>query len=152
MAEIVYYKKEGKKFVPVSYYDSGVMDGVGEGATLVVKQKNLTMRRHNVDIAFAPMLAAAMATKDAVASVLIKASEARPHCKALTTEQLADWQSLMDKHGDDFMYIEYPSAYESIESAVTFLADQVVTAHTNEAVLEAWNHYKLLVALTLEKK
>jgi len=152
MSEIVYYKKDGRKFVPVAYYDSAVCDSIQEGATLIVKQKNLTMRRHRVDIDYAPMLAAAMATKESISNVLIKASEARPHRKALTAEQLADWQSLMDKHGDDFMYIEYPSAYEAVESAVAFLADQVVDAHKNEAVLEAWNHYKLLVALTLEKK
>ena len=78
MAEIVYYKKEGRKFVPVSYYDSAVCDSIQEGATLIVKQKNLTMRRHAVDINYAPMLAAAMATKESISNVLIKASEARP--------------------------------------------------------------------------
>lgn len=152
MAETVFYKKEGRKFVPVSYYDSAVRDSFEEGATLIVKQKNLTMRRHVVDIDYAPMLAAAMATKESISTVLCKASEARHRGQALTAEQLADWQSLMDKHGDDFRYIEYPSAYESVEAAVAFLADQVVDAHKNESVLEAWNHYKLLVALTLEKK
>ena len=152
MAETVYYKKEGRKFVPVSYYDSKMCDAVTEGATLIVKQKNLTMRRRNVDIDYAPILAATMATKESLSNTLIKASEARPHRKQLTEEELADWQSLIDKHGDNFQYIEYPSAYESVEAALEFLAKQVVTAHKNEAVLEAWNHYKLLVALTLEEK
>lgn len=153
MAETVFYKKEGRKFIPVTYYDDSVLsEAMPEGATLIVKQKNLTMTRRNVDIDYAPMLAAAMATKESLSTTLVKSSEVRPHRKALTKEQLAEWQAIMDKHGDDFRYIEYPSAYESVEAAVAFLADQVVTAHKNQAVSEAWNHYKLLVALTLEKK
>ena len=151
MSETVYYKKEGRKFVPVCYYDN-CMDSITEGATLIVKQKNLTMRKSNVDVAFAPALAAAMAIKESLSTVLVRSSEARPHRGALSAEQLADWQSFISKYGDDFRYIEYPSAYESVESAVAFLAEQVAVAHKNSAVEEAWNHYKLLVALTLEKK
>ncbi len=152
MAEEVYYKKVGRKYVPVSYYDSTIMDGVPEGATLIVKQKNLTMRRYNVDIDTAPLMAAMMSLTEQVSKEVYKTSEARPHTRSLTDAQQKAWKRFIKKYGETFRFLEYPSCREIADNIAERFAKEVEQAHTNPAVKEAYEHYKFLLALTVKEQ
>lgn len=150
--ETVYYVKEGRKYKPVSYYDSSVLDSVPEGATLIVKQKGCRMQRSKIETAYAPFLAAMLSVEPAVSSGIVKASEAYPHSsRPLTESQHADWTKFIKKHGEAFRYLAYPSARDIAESAMAELKKHVDKAHSNPAVQEAWEHYKFLVALSLSE-
>jgi hypothetical protein len=152
MAEEVFYKKEGRKYVPVSYYDSNALNGVPQGATLIVKQGHLTMRKYDVDIESAPLVAAVMSMQDRVSSAIHKETEARPHTRQLTEQERDDWQKLIDKHGELFRYMEYASCREIAENLLTELQKDVEKAHTNPSVKEAFEHYKFLLALTVKEQ
>lgn len=41
--------KDGRRYVPVSEYDSDIMEGYPEGAHLIVCHPGSTIRRYNVD-------------------------------------------------------------------------------------------------------
>lgn len=152
MAEEVFYKKEGRKYVPVSYYDSNALSGVPQGATLIVKQGNLTMRKYAVDIESAPLVAAVMSLQDRVSNEIHRQSEARPHTKQLTEQERDDWQKLIDTHGESFRYMEYASCREIAENLLTELQKDIELAHTNPTVKEAFEHYKFLLALTVKEQ
>lgn len=152
MAEEIYYKKVGEEYVPVSYYDSKVMDGIPEGATLIVKQKNLTMRRYNVDIDTAPLMAAMLCLTEQVSNEVYKTSEARPHIRSLTDAQHKAWKRFIKKYGEAFRFLEYPSCREIAENIAKRFAEEVDQVHTNPAVKEAYEHYKFLLALTIKEK
>ena len=152
MAETIYYVKEGKKYVPVSYYDSDMMSALPAGATLIVKEDGCTMYRRKVDINSASFLAAAVSLEHDIGMALVRASEARPHRKELTQEQHDDWDAFMKKHGESFRWIEYPSGQEVAAHMLSTLQKRLEAAHENPAVKEAWDHYRMMVGLTLKEE
>lgn len=150
--ETVFYTKQGRKYVPVNYYNNEAMDSIPLGATLIVKSNNCMSRRSKIDPAYAPMLAAGIAMHDSMAKVISQASEARPQKTPLTEEQRQDWLKFIRKYGEEFRTLMYPSAHDSIQAGLQFLSQQVANAHENPAVKEAWQHYKFTVALTLKQE
>jgi hypothetical protein len=151
MSEITYYIKDGRKYVPIKYYDDACMNSVKEGCTLIVKDKGSKMIRSDVDPAYAPYLAASLSIQCKIATTLVRASESRPHKKDLSEEERTDWEEFMKKHGESFRYLEYPSGYEIVETMLKELGTRLVKAHENPAVNEAWEHYKFMVGLTLKE-
>lgn len=150
--ETVFYTKQGRKYVPVSYYDHEVMESIPLGATLIVKNNNCMSRRSRIDPAYAPMLAVGIAMQDSMAKVISLESEARPQSTLLTEEQRKDWAEFIRKHGEEFRTLMYPGAYDSIQAGLQFLSQKVAAAHENPAAKEAWEHYKFTVALTLKQQ
>jgi hypothetical protein len=124
--DITYYRRDplSDDYTPVSYYNSDVLDGVPEGATLIVKQGTLTMRRYDVTPDHASLLAAAMILEHQLTDIVLAASELRP-CRDNDPEAQADWQKLVAKHGDQFRTLQGPSAND--------VANQVVTAILHQA-------------------
>jgi hypothetical protein len=155
MSEITYYVKEGRKYVPIKYYDETIMRAIPMGATLIVKESNSKMTRFNVEPKYAPYLAATIAIESKISTSLVRASESRPHSthsKSLTEDAQKDWETFIKKYGEQFRYIEYPSAQEVVGTMFKELTKKVMVAHKNPAVLEAWNHYQFVMALALDKQ
>lgn len=126
--DTTYYRRDATNYIPVSYYNSDVLDGVPEGATLIVKQGNLTMRRHDVVPDHASLLAAAVMVEHRLTDIVLAASELQP-CRDNNPEAQADWQKLVAKHGDQFRTLQGPSASEVARRVVTAILEQ---AHLNQ--------------------
>ena len=152
MSETTFYKKEGRKYVPVSYYDSEVMDAIPEGAHLIVKRKGADSRRYNVDPALAPLVAAGIYAKDKMTTAIMQASELRTPKgqQPLTPEQSEAWNNLAKSFGKEMYTLEWPSYAEVAESGVKALQDEAEKLLAHPSVRAAYDHFLLTAKLAYE--
>jgi len=113
------YKKVGRKYVQEN--DPYGYDGLREGWWLVKVAPGSTSIRQQVFPHKAEICAAARDKEDQLVDIIRKASEARPPKRPLTPEALADWQSFIAKHGEQFTTLEYPSIQENAEKIIEAL-------------------------------
>lgn len=144
----VFYEKVGRRYVPVSEYDSTLMDAFPKGAHLVLSYPGGQSTRYNVEPAYAPMIAAGRVAEDTISRALVNASEMRPHNKPITEKQRKAWENLAKAFGDDRYYVEIPSAREITEAGVKAMAIEAEQLLTHEAVRKAYDHFMLMCQLT----
>lgn len=152
MVETTFYKKVGRKYVPVSYYDSELFDAVPEGAHLVVKHRGTESRRYNIDPALAPLIAAGMHAKDRMTMTLMTASELRmpKSQQPLTEEQRAAWNNLAKSFGKEMYTLEWPSYAEIAEAGVKALQEEADKLLSHPSVRSAYEHFLFTAKLAYE--
>ena len=143
-----YYVKEGRRYRPVSYYDSKVMDGFPVGTHLVMVYPGGRSTRYQIDPDYAAMIAAGRVAEDAVAQAVVKASEMRAHRKPITETQRAAWQALAEAFGDERYTVEIPSAREIAEAAVKAMQAQADALLADPRVKQAYERFLFLAAIT----
>ena len=150
MTKKIYYEKVGRRYVPVAEYDNTLMDSFPKGDHLVMCYPGGSSRRFNINPAYAPMIAAGRVAEDAISKAVVKASEMRPHKKAITEEQKAAWEALAKAFGDDRYYVEIPSAREIAEEGVKAIAIEAEKLLEHESVRKAYDHFMLMCQLVKE--
>ena len=151
----IFYKKEGRKYVPVYEYDQTLMDSFPKGAHIVISYPGGQSRRYNIDPAYAPMIAAGRVAEDAISTVIMKATELRRNykmAKEMTPGQQAAWAKLIEEFGENARSLEWPSAREACEEAVKAMAKEAEALLTNPTVRKAYEHFLLVCELTKETK
>lgn len=148
--EEVFYKKVGRRYVPVSYYDTDVMDSIPYGSHLIIKAEDgVTSRRQQVIPAFAPMLAAAYHAEKAIVRAIMKASELRPTNKSpLTPEQAAAWSALSKTFGTDMYPLTYGSYQDAADAGAKAMAEEAEKLLQHPSVRAAYEHFLLTCELT----
>jgi hypothetical protein len=116
------YKKVGRKYVQDN--DPYAYEGLQEGWWLVKVAPGSTSIRQQVYPNKSEISAAARDKEDQLVDIIRKASEARPQQRPLTPEALADWQSFIAKHGEQFTTLEYPSIQENAEKIIDALLEK----------------------------
>jgi hypothetical protein len=152
MTKKIYYEKKGRRYVPVSEYDSEYLDSFSKGTHIVMCYPGGQSRRYNIDPNYAAMIAAGRVAEDAISKAVVKASEMRPHNKPITEKQRKAWEALAKAFGDDRYYVEIPSAREIAEAGVKAMQLEADKLLENPAVKRAWDHFQLVVALTKEEQ
>jgi hypothetical protein len=143
-----FYKKVGRRYVPVREYDSDLLNSFPHGCHLVVVRGNATSYRYSIEPDFAPMIAAGICANDAITEAVVKASETRPPRKPITEEQLAAWQQLVDLCGDDFRVLSNPSAQDISAAGVDAMVQAAVGLMHNDAVRQAYEQFLVMAKLT----
>ena len=114
----IFYKKVGRRYVPVSEYDSNLLDAMPKGTHIIMSYPGGQSTRYNIDPNYAAMIAAGRVAEDAISSAVVKASEMRPHNKPITPEQRSAWDNLVKAFDNDRYYVEMPSAREIAEAGI----------------------------------
>lgn len=150
----IFYKKEGRKYIPVHEYDQELMDALPKGAHMILVYPGGKSTRYNIEPATAPMLAAGRVAEDELAKALVKAGEIRMQRGAipLTPGQKAAWENLVKEFGDNAKQLEWPSAREVAEAGVKALQQEAEMLLSNEAVRKSYDHFILMCKLTKEAK
>jgi hypothetical protein len=151
----IYYKKEGRKYVPVSEYDSELMDAFPQGTHLVICYPGGKNTRYHVEPNYAAMIAAGRLAEDAISSAMIKASDIRrtkrsENPEPLTPEQQAAWEHLVEVFGDSAKQLEWASAREVAEKAVQAMQEEADKLMQHEGVKQAYEHFQLMCQLAKE--
>lgn len=151
----IYYKKQGRKYVPVSEYDSELMDAFTEGAHLVMCYPGGKSTRYNIDPNYAAMIAAGRLAEDTISKAIMKASDIRrtkrgENPEPLTPEQKAAWEHLVEVFGDSAKCLEWPSAREVAEKAVEVMQVEADKLMQHEGVKQAYEHFQLMCQLCKE--
>lgn len=154
--EIIFYTKEGRKYVPHSTYSSEFCDSFPKGTHLVMSYPGGSSRRYNVDPAYAPMIAAGRLAEDAISKKIMDVTEIRRQQKnrdtPLTPGQKAAWDTLIKEFGSDARQLEWPSAREAAEEAVKALSVEAEKLLKHEGVRKAYDHFMLMCKLVEETK
>jgi hypothetical protein len=148
----IFYKKQGRKYVPVGEYDNELLDSFPKGNHLVSVYPGGSSRRFNIDPALAPMIAAGRYAEESISKALVKAAEMRPKQTPLTDEQRAAWQNLIEVFGEDARYLEWPAARDVAEAGVAAMQEEADKLLKNESVLRAYEHFMLMCKLTKDKE
>lgn len=148
MTKKIYYEKVGRKYVPVSEYDSDFVDSFREGTHLIICDPNGRSRRFNVEPNYAAMIAAGSVAEDAISKVIMKATDMRPRNKPITPEQKAAWEHLVEVFGPEARALEWPSAREAAEEAVKAMAKEAEKLLLNESVRKAYDNFMLVAELS----
>lgn len=147
----IYYEKVGRKYIPVSEYDSNLLDGFTKGNHLVMSYPGGQTRRFNIEPALAPMIAAGRYAEDAMSKAVQQASEMRPHNKPITVKQKKAWDALAKAFDNDRYYIEIPSAREVAEAGLKAMEAEAVKLLEHPMVQAAYDEFMATCKLVLEQ-
>lgn len=148
----IYYIKEGRKYVPVSEYDSDLIDSFHKGTHLVMSYPGGQSRRYNIDPNYAAMIAAGRVAEDAIAKALMDRSALRvPQSRQpLTAEQQAAWEHLAKTFGEERFALEWCSYREAAEAGVEAMQQEAEQLLDNPVVRKAFERFIMICQLTKE--
>ena len=147
----IYYEKKGRRYVPVSEYDSEYLDSFPKGNHLVMCYPGGSSRRFRIDPALAPMIAAGRYAEDVICDALRKASDLRPKRAPITKGQQAAWENLVKEFGEDARMLEWPSARDVCEQAVKAMQVEADRLMQHASVRQAYEQFMLVCELTKTK-
>ena len=153
----VFYKKEGRKYIPVSEYDQELLDAFPKGTHIVMCYPGGQSRRFNIDPNYAAMIAAGRLAEDAISRVIMQATEIRRQQRhetktPLTPGQKAAWDKLIEEFGPDAKQLEWPSVRECAEAGVKAMQEEAEKLMQHESVRKAYEHFLMVCELTKEHK
>jgi len=146
----VFYEKVGRKYVPVSEYDSNLLDALPKGTHIIMSYPGGQSTRYKIDPAYGPMIAAGRVAEDAICNAITKQSELKPHRKPLTEGQKLAWENLAKEFGEDLCTLYGSSVRECAEAGVRAMQEEAEKLLTNPAVKKAYEHFLLVCELTKE--
>jgi hypothetical protein len=143
MVTETFYIKRGRRYVPVREYDDMLRNSEPYGAYVTVVKPGHSISRHTVDPAYAPMIAAGIVAREAMAKVMIKASEIRmcQNRKPMTKEQSKAWENLVRAFGPDARQLEHPSVMEITQAGVDAMIAEAERLLTHPSVRSAYEHF-----------
>jgi hypothetical protein len=149
----IFYRKQGRKYTPVSEYDSELLDAFPKGNHLVMSYPGGASRRFNIDPALAPMIAAGRFAEDAICRRIQEATELRPANREIDEETQRKWKEFIVTIPDDFRFMfTHGSAHDAAEAGVKAMQEEADRLMTNPAVRKAYEKFLLLVELTKERE
>jgi len=146
----IFYEKVGRRYVPVSEYDSDLLNSTPKGTHLIMCYPGGSSTRYNINPNYAAMIAAGRVAEDAISKAIHDASEMRPHKKPVTEKQQKAWKALAKAFDNDRYYVELPSAREIAEAGVQALQLEADKLMKNASVRHAYEQFMLVCELTKE--
>jgi hypothetical protein len=147
----IYYEKRGRKYVPVSEYDSEYLDSFSKGTHIVMCYPGGQSRRYNIDPAYAPMIAAGRVAEDVICRAISKASEMRPARTPITPGQKKAWEKLAKELGDELATLHGLSVHDCAEAGVKAMQEEADKLMKHEGVRKAYEHFLLMCELTKDQ-
>jgi len=147
----IFYKKVGRRYVPVHEYDQTLMDSFPKGSHLVICYPGGQSTRYNINPAYAPMIAAGRVAEDKISEALRKASDMRPKRAPITEGQQKAWENLVKEFGEDARMLEWPSAREVCMEAVKVMQEEADKLLSVPAVKKAYEHFLFVAELTKDR-
>lgn len=148
----LYYIKKGRKYVPVSEYDSDLMDSFHKGTHIVMSYPGGKSTHYNIDPAYAPLIAAGRVAEAAICKSIQKASELRPQKAPITEGQRKAWAKLAEEFGDELCTLQGLSSHDCAQAGVKAMIDEANKLLENPSVKNAYDHFMLVCELTKENQ
>jgi hypothetical protein len=150
MMSTIFYKKDGKKYIPVSEYDSNLTDSLGYGDHLLSVYPGGSSRK-KINPAFAPMIAAGRHSRDAISHAIMEASKLQPAHKPLTPRQQEAWENLNSELGESSHYLQYSSVHDIAGEAVDAMIKEATVLLSHPAVKNAYDEFMLVCKLVKDQ-
>jgi hypothetical protein len=141
----IFYKKQGRRYVPVSEYDNELLDALPKGDHLVSVYPGGGSRRYRIDPALAPMIAAGRYAEEAITRKIQEATELRPMNREIDAETQRKWKRFIATVPEDFRYMfTHGSARDAAEAGVEAMMSEADRLMQNEAVRKSYEHFMLM--------
>jgi hypothetical protein len=150
--KVIFYKKEGKKYVPVYEYDSELLDAYPKGTHVVVCYPGGKSTRFNINPNHAAMIAAGQTAADAISKAIMEASSVQMKRNPMSDRELEAWHHLIEVWGDEARTITYPSACSIAEAGVKAMCEEAEKLMEHPAVKDAYNKFLMVCELVKEEK
>lgn len=151
-----YYVKRGRKYVPVSEYDSEVCDSLKYGTHLVVNEQGCRMYLYDVHPDNASIVAATQLFKSHLLKCMAVASEARPKTGTnieFTEKQKEAYDKLKEALGEHTHYFEFSSLNDIADRAIqNFMEDSGDKFKEYPFVKKAYDNLMLKIKLCIDKE
>ena len=144
MTKKIYYEKVGRRYVPVSEYDSEYLDSFSKGTHIVMCYPGGQSRRYNIDPNYAAMIAAGRVAEDAICRAISKASELRPKQTPITLGQKRAWEKLAKEFGDELCTLHGLSVHDCAEAGIKAMQEEADKLMKHESVRKAYDHFMLM--------
>lgn len=149
----IFYKKVGRRYQPVSEYDSDLCDAFPEGAHLVVTKPGSRSIQYRVDPALAPMIAAGRYAQDAMSDSIRQATELRPLNHEMSEAEQIKWKQFIRTMPDEFRFMmTHGSAMDAVFAGIKAMEQEADKMLTNAAVRKAYDNFMLICKLTKEEE
>jgi hypothetical protein len=148
----IYYEKRGRRYVPVSEYDSEYLDSFSKGTHLVMCYPGGQSRRYNIDPNYAAMIAAGRVAEDAMSEAIRKASELRPQKTTITPGQKKAWERLAREFGNDLATLQINSARDIADAGLKAMQGEADKLMTHPAVRDAYEQFQTVCNLVKQKQ
>lgn len=146
----IFYEKQGRKYIPVSEYDSELIDALPKGDHLVSVYPGGSSRRYRIDPALAPMIAAGRVAEEAICTAIGEASKLKPTTTPITPEQQAAWINLSKAFGQEIMTLQALSIRDCAEAGVKAMQQEADKLLSNPTVRRAYERFLLVAELAKE--
>lgn len=150
--KITYYKKEGRKYIPVYEYDQELMDAYPKGTHIVMCYPGGQSTRYNINPNHAAMIAAGRVAEDAISTALMEASKVQTKRSPISDEERAAWHHLIEVWGDEARTLHWPSARSIAEAGVKAMCEEAEKLMEHPAVKDAYNKFLMVCELTKEEQ
>jgi hypothetical protein len=140
----IFYKKQGRRYIPVSEYDNELLDALPEGDHLVSVYPGGASRRYKIDPALAPMIAAGRYAEKAMIDAIHEASKLRPAKTPLTDEQRTAWRNLIKSLGEEATMLTGAAPFDIAQAGLQAMQAEVDRLMQNEAVRKSYEHFMLM--------
>jgi hypothetical protein len=147
----IFYKKQGRRYKPVSEYDDELMMSFPKGTHLVMCYPGGQNTRYNIDPAYAPMIAAGRVASEAIITAMHKASEAKPTRVPLTKRQKAAWKEMKAAFEDELFGLQFDSIHNLAEAGIKAMQEEANKLLTNPSVRLAYERFLIVAELAKEK-
>lgn len=144
----IYYEKRGRRYVPVSEYDSDLFHSMPKGSHLVVCYPGGQSTRYNIDPNYAAMIAAGRVAETAMTDAIRKASELKPRQTPITPGQQAAWENLAREFGNDLATLQIDCATDIADAGLKALQTEADKLMRHESVRRAFEQFMLVCELT----
>ena len=149
----IFYKKVGRRYVPVYEYDQTLMDSFPKGSHLVLCYPGGQSRVYGIDPNYAAMIAAARTARDPMHEAIHEATKMHRETykdMAMTNEQRKAWEHLVEVLGDRGRILHYKSVHDIAEAGIKALEAEAAKLMTHPAVKDAYEQFLLVCKLTKE--
>lgn len=147
----VFYEKVGRRYKPVSEYDSNLQDALPKGTHLINCYPGGQSTRYNINPNYAALIAAGRVAEDAISKRIMEISALRTSNRTLTPEQAKAWEQLKEAMGNQRYALEYCSYREAAEAGVKAMMEELEKLMTVPAVKKAFEHFMLVCELTKDE-
>ena len=149
--KVIFYKKQGRRYIPVSEYDSEYLDSFSKGTHIVMCYPGGQSRRYNIDPNYAAMIAAGRVAEDEMCKAISAASEMRPRKTPITEGLRKAWKKLAKEFGDELATLNISSSRDIAEAGVRAMQLEADKMMSNEGVRKAYEHFILMCQLTKQQ-
>ena len=148
----IFYKKVGRRYVPISEYDNEYLDSFPKGDHLVSVYPGGGSRRYRIDPALAPMIAAGRYAEDAICRKIQESTELRPANREIDEATQRKWKKFIATVPEDFRYMfTHGSARDAAEAGVAAMMEEADKLMKHESVRKSYEHFMLMCKLVKEK-